>query len=64
MCYIDITDRLSIDYRDRITRIRTKAVKVSTGEPPASNYLRADLIGDLVKSVNGAIKNVGIGAQS
>ena len=31
------------------------AVKVSTGEPPASNYLRADLIGDLVKSVNGTI---------
>ena len=31
------------------------AVKVSTGEPPASNYLRADLIGDLVKSVNGII---------
>ncbi|MBR1821098.1 MAG: DUF362 domain-containing protein [Clostridia bacterium] len=31
------------------------AVKVSTGEPPASNYLRADLIGDLVRSVNGTI---------
>ena len=31
------------------------AVKVSTGEPPASNYLRADLIGDLVKSVDGTI---------
>ena len=31
------------------------AVKVSTGEPPASNYLRAELIGDLVKSVNGTI---------
>lgn len=31
------------------------AVKVSTGEPPASNYLRADLIGDLVKKVDGTI---------
>ena len=31
------------------------AVKVSTGEPPASNYLRAELIGDLVKKVNGSI---------
>ena len=31
------------------------AVKVSTGEPPASNYLRPELIGDLVKQVNGTI---------
>ena len=31
------------------------AVKVSTGEPPASNYLRAELIGDLVRRVNGTI---------
>ncbi len=31
------------------------AVKISTGEPPASNYLRPDLIGDLVKKVNGTI---------
>ena len=31
------------------------AVKVSTGEPPASNYLRAELIGELVKSVDGTI---------
>lgn len=30
-------------------------VKISTGEPPKSNYLRADLIGDLVKKVNGTI---------
>lgn len=29
------------------------AVKVSTGEPPASNYLRQDLIGELVASLNG-----------
>ena len=31
------------------------AVKISTGEPPASNYLRVELIGDFVRSVNGAI---------
>jgi hypothetical protein len=29
------------------------AVKVSTGEPPASNYLRQELIGDLVTSLSG-----------
>lgn len=31
------------------------AVKLSTGEPPASNYLRPELIQDLVQSVNGTI---------
>lgn len=31
------------------------AVKLSTGEPPASNYLRPELIADLVKLVNGTI---------
>ena len=31
------------------------AVKLSTGEPPDSNYLRPELISDLVKSVNGTI---------
>ncbi len=31
------------------------AVKISTGEPPASNYLRPELIGDLVRKVNGTI---------
>ncbi|MCM1194252.1 MAG: DUF362 domain-containing protein, partial [Acetatifactor muris] len=31
------------------------AVKLSTGEPPASNYLRPELIGNLVQSVNGTI---------
>ncbi len=31
------------------------AVKVSTGEPPASNYLRPALIKELVQSVNGTI---------
>ena len=31
------------------------AVKLSTGEPPASNYLRPELIADLVKKVDGTI---------
>ena len=31
------------------------AVKMSTGEPPNSNYLRPELIKDLVQSVDGAI---------
>ncbi len=31
------------------------AVKISTGEPPASNYLRPELIGDLVRKVDGTI---------
>ncbi|MCM1126184.1 MAG: DUF362 domain-containing protein [Lachnospiraceae bacterium] len=31
------------------------AVKLSTGEPPASNYLRPELIGELVQSVDGTI---------
>lgn len=31
------------------------AIKLSTGEPPASNYLRPELIGDLVKLVDGTI---------
>ncbi len=31
------------------------AVKVSTGEPPASNYLRPELIGSLVQRLNGTI---------
>lgn len=31
------------------------AVKISTGEPPASNYLRPELIADLVHEVNGTI---------
>ena len=31
------------------------AVKLSTGEPPASNYLKPDLIKDLVQSVGGTI---------
>lgn len=31
----------------------TLAVKVSTGEPPSSNYLRQELIGELIQSLNG-----------
>lgn len=31
------------------------AVKLSTGEPPASNYLRPELIADLVRKINGTI---------
>ncbi|MBR3083204.1 MAG: DUF362 domain-containing protein [Oscillospiraceae bacterium] len=31
------------------------AVKISTGEPPASNYLRPELIKELVQAVNGTI---------
>lgn len=31
------------------------AVKLSTGEPPASNYLRPELIADLIKLVDGTI---------
>jgi uncharacterized Fe-S center protein len=31
------------------------AVKITTGEPPNSNYLRPDLIKDLVQSVNGTL---------
>lgn len=31
------------------------AVKLSTGEPPASNYLRPELISDVVKEVDGTI---------
>lgn len=33
----------------------TVAVKLSTGEPPASNYLRPELIADLVQAVDGTI---------
>ena len=36
-------------------RTGSTAVKISTGEPPKSNYLRPELIGDLVKLVKGTI---------
>jgi uncharacterized Fe-S center protein len=35
------------------TPVGRVAVKITTGEPPNSNYLRVELIGDLVKSLNG-----------
>ena len=31
------------------------AVKLSTGEPPASNYLRPELVADLIHQLNGTI---------
>lgn len=37
------------------TPIGKVGVKISTGEPPKSNYLRAELIEKLVKKVNGTI---------
>ena len=37
------------------TRKEPTAVKLSTGEPPNSNYLRPELIEDLVKKVDGTI---------
>ncbi len=37
------------------TPVGKVAVKLSTGEPPASNYLEPDLIADLVQSINGTI---------
>lgn len=41
------------------------AVKLSTGEPPASNYLQPDLIADLVHLLNGTIveNNTAYGGQ-
>ena len=44
-----VYDALNWTHGDRV------AVKVSTGEPPNSNYLRADLIGPFVQSLNGTI---------
>jgi len=35
------------------TPVGSVAVKITTGEPPDSNYLRTELIGDLVRSVDG-----------
>ena len=31
------------------------AIKIHTGEPPNSNYLRPELIGDLVRSIGGTL---------
>ncbi len=46
---VDIYDKLGFNAEGNV------AVKMSTGEPPASNYLRPELIGDLVKKVDGTI---------
>lgn len=44
-----VYEKLNFDAEGKV------AVKLSTGEPPASNYLSPDLIKDLVQSVNGTI---------
>jgi len=44
-----VYDALNWDHGDKV------AVKVSTGEPPRSNYLRPELIGEFVKGLNGTI---------
>lgn len=57
---VALYDALSVELTgDRI------AVKLSTGEPPASNYLDPNLIADLVHQVNGTIveNNTAYGGQ-
>ena len=53
----DITADSLVEIYDKLgwTPTGKVGVKISTGEPPRSNYLRADLIGDLVKKVEGTI---------
>ena len=53
----DISPAGMIAIYDKLGREATGnvAVKLSTGEPPASNYLRPELIKDLVQRVNGTI---------
>lgn len=46
---VEIYDKLDFNAEGNV------AVKMSTGEPPASNYLRPELIKDLVQKVNGTI---------
>ena len=46
---VKIYDRLGFEPEGNV------AVKMSTGEPPNSNYLRPDLIGKLVQQVDGTI---------
>ena len=46
---VKIYDRLGFELTGEV------AVKMSTGEPPNSNYLRPELIGDLVRKVDGTI---------
>ena len=47
-----IYNSLGVDLKGKI------GVKVSTGEDGAKGYLKADLIGPLVKKLNGTIMNV------
>ena len=53
----DISPKGLMAIYDKLGREATGkvAVKLSTGEPPASNYLRPELIKDLVQRVNGTI---------
>lgn len=46
---VEIYDKLGFDAEGRV------AVKMSTGEPPNSNYLRPELIKDLIQKVDGTI---------
>ena len=46
---IKIYEKLSFNPKGKV------GVKISTGEPPRSNYLKVELIGDLVKKINGTI---------
>ena len=57
---VDIYDALGVELTGE-----NIAVKLSTGEPPASNYLDPDLIVDLVHQVNGTIveNNTAYGGQ-
>lgn len=52
-----ITSNSLVEIYSSLERILTGkvAVKMSTGEPPASNYLRPELIGDLVQQLGGTI---------
>lgn len=53
----DITPEAMVEIYETLdwTPTGNVAVKISTGEPPASNYLRPELIKDLVQQVNGTI---------
>lgn len=53
----DITPEAMVEIFEALewTPIGSVAVKLSTGEPPASNYLRPELIADLVQLVDGTI---------
>ncbi len=53
----DITPEALVEIYEALgwTPTGNVAVKMSTGEPPASNYLRPELIGSLVQQVNGTI---------